>query len=149
MCVILIYSPPRTLYDRPYYSLHATGIFTRRSGPGEGLLGGGSRSGVERFSGAPFYPAQAWSKRLESNVATLSLGSLRYEVVHFGTSASRYHAGRMRASIALDEDIYDAAQHWSRVSGEGLGKVISKLTRRGPEPKRPPANRERRLPTAL
>jgi hypothetical protein len=39
----------------------------------------------------------------------------------------------MRTTIALDEDIYQAAQHLSRVSGERLGKVISKLARRGLE----------------
>jgi len=39
----------------------------------------------------------------------------------------------MRTTIALDEDIYQAAQHLSRVSGERLGKVVSKLARQGLE----------------
>jgi hypothetical protein len=37
----------------------------------------------------------------------------------------------MRTTIALDDDVYAAAQHLSRVSGERLGKVISKLARQG------------------
>jgi hypothetical protein len=54
----------------------------------------------------------------------------------------------MRTTITLDEDIYDAAQHLSRVSGDRLGKVISKLARRGLERKRPPARKgARRFPT--
>jgi hypothetical protein len=54
----------------------------------------------------------------------------------------------MRTTIALDEDIYQAAQHLSRVSGERLGDVISKLARRGLEQKRPPARkRAQRFPT--
>jgi hypothetical protein len=48
----------------------------------------------------------------------------------------------MRTTIALDEDIYQAAQHLSRVSGERLGKVISKLARRGLEQRRPPAHKK-------
>jgi len=39
----------------------------------------------------------------------------------------------MRTTIALDDDIYQAAQHLARVSGEGLGKVVSQLARRGLE----------------
>jgi hypothetical protein len=54
----------------------------------------------------------------------------------------------MRTTIALDEDIYQAAQHLSRVSGERLGKVISKLARRGLEQKRLPTRKgARRFPT--
>jgi len=54
----------------------------------------------------------------------------------------------MRTTITLDEDIYDAAQHLSRVSGERLGKVISKLARRGLERKNPSVRkRARRFPT--
>jgi hypothetical protein len=54
----------------------------------------------------------------------------------------------MRTTITLDEDIYDAAQHLSRVSGDRLGKVISKLARRGLERKRPPGRKgARRFPT--
>jgi hypothetical protein len=54
----------------------------------------------------------------------------------------------MRTTITLDEDIYEAAQHLSRVSGERLGKVISKLARRGLERKNNPIRRgARRFPT--
>jgi len=54
----------------------------------------------------------------------------------------------MRTTIALDDDVYAAAEHLSRVSGERLGKVISKLARRGLE-RKPPATRKagRRFPT--
>jgi hypothetical protein len=54
----------------------------------------------------------------------------------------------MRTTITLDEDIYEAAQHLSRVSGERLGKVVSKLARRGLERKNHPARKgARRFPT--
>jgi hypothetical protein len=54
----------------------------------------------------------------------------------------------MRTTITVDEDIHEAAQHLSRVSGERLGKVISKLARRGLERKTPPVrNGARRFPT--
>jgi Arc/MetJ family transcription regulator len=54
----------------------------------------------------------------------------------------------MRTTIALDDDIYQSAQHLSRVSGERLGKVISKLARRGLERKGPSARkRAQRFPT--
>jgi predicted trehalose synthase len=54
----------------------------------------------------------------------------------------------MRTTIALDEDVYQAAQHLSRVSGERLGKVISKLARRGLERKNPSVRKgTRRFPT--
>ena len=39
----------------------------------------------------------------------------------------------MRTTITLDDDVYAAAQHLSHVSGERLGKVISKLARQGLE----------------
>jgi hypothetical protein len=54
----------------------------------------------------------------------------------------------MRTTITVDADIYEAAQHLSRVSGERLGKVISKLARRGLERKTPPVHKgARRFPT--
>jgi hypothetical protein len=54
----------------------------------------------------------------------------------------------MRTTITLDEDIYEAARHLSRVSGEGLGKVVSKLARHGLERKNAPVRkRGRRFPT--
>jgi hypothetical protein len=54
----------------------------------------------------------------------------------------------MRTTIALDDDIYQAAQHLSRVSGQRLGKVISKLARRGLERKKPLSRKgSQRFPT--
>jgi len=53
----------------------------------------------------------------------------------------------MRTTIALDDDVYQAAQHLSRVSGERLGKVISDLARRGLERKNQPVRKgARRFP---
>lgn len=40
----------------------------------------------------------------------------------------------MRTTVTLDNDVYDAAAHLSRVSGERLGKVLSNLARRGLQP---------------
>jgi hypothetical protein len=37
----------------------------------------------------------------------------------------------MRTTITMDDDIFEAAQAQARASGEKLGKVISKLARRG------------------
>jgi hypothetical protein len=37
----------------------------------------------------------------------------------------------MRTTVTLDQDVYDAAMHLSRVSGERFGKVLSGLARRG------------------
>ena len=54
----------------------------------------------------------------------------------------------MRTTLALDDDIYAAAQHLSRVSGERLGKVISQLARRGLERNKSPVRKAgRRFPT--
>ncbi len=40
----------------------------------------------------------------------------------------------MRTTVTLDDDVYEAAMHLSRVSGEGLGKTLSVLARRGLQP---------------
>ncbi len=54
----------------------------------------------------------------------------------------------MRTTVTLDDDVYEAALHLSRVSGEGLGKTLSKLARRGlAPPVAPPRNKSRRFPT--
>ena len=37
----------------------------------------------------------------------------------------------MRTTITIDDDVFEAAQHLSRSSGERLGTVLSKLARRG------------------
>jgi len=53
----------------------------------------------------------------------------------------------MRTTVTLDDDVYEAAMHLSRGSGERLGKVLSMLARRGLKPGKPPARRSsRRFP---
>jgi hypothetical protein len=53
----------------------------------------------------------------------------------------------VRTTVTLDDDIYDAAMHLSRTSGERFGKVLSTLARRGLKPSDPPARRAaRRFP---
>lgn len=47
----------------------------------------------------------------------------------------------MRTTVTLDDDVYEAAMHLSRTSGERLGKVLSLLARRGLKPPEPPARR--------
>jgi len=54
----------------------------------------------------------------------------------------------MRTTVTLDDDVYEAAIHLSRVSGEGLGKTLSALARRGLTPPKPISKRKsRRFPT--
>jgi hypothetical protein len=54
----------------------------------------------------------------------------------------------VRTTVTLDDDIYEAAMHLSRTSGERLGKVLSTLVRRGLTPAEPPARRStRRFPS--
>ena len=53
----------------------------------------------------------------------------------------------MRTTVTLDDDVYQAALHLSRVSGERLGKVLSTLLRRGLSPGTPAARKSsRRFP---
>lgn len=53
----------------------------------------------------------------------------------------------MRTTVTLDDDVYEAAAHLSRSSGERLGKVLSTLVRRGLKPAELPARRPaRRFP---
>ncbi|MGA2737428.1 MAG: antitoxin [Bryobacteraceae bacterium] len=54
----------------------------------------------------------------------------------------------MRTTVTLDDDVYDAAMHLANVSGERLGRVLSKLARRGlaPPQARSPKKRSRRFP---
>lgn len=40
----------------------------------------------------------------------------------------------MRTTLTLDDDVYESALQLSKSSGEGLGKVVSKLARRGLRP---------------
>lgn len=53
----------------------------------------------------------------------------------------------MRTTVTLDDDVYEAAMHLARSSGDRLGKVLSTLARRGLKPVDPPARRAtRRFP---
>lgn len=59
-------------------------------------------------------------------------------------SVSVHQAKNVRTTVTLDDDIYEAAMHLSRASGERLGKVLSRLARRGLKPADAPARRSRR-----
>jgi hypothetical protein len=50
----------------------------------------------------------------------------------------------VRTTVTLDEDVYKAAMHFARRSGEPLGKVLSMLARRGLKPDGPPARHSKR-----
>jgi hypothetical protein len=53
----------------------------------------------------------------------------------------------MRTTVSLDHDVYEAAMHLSRVSGERLGRVLSDLARRGLMQNSPaPVKGKRRFP---
>ena len=53
----------------------------------------------------------------------------------------------MRTTVTLDDDVYAAAVHLSRASGDRLGKVLSILARRGLTPRaEPPRQKSRRFP---
>jgi hypothetical protein len=52
----------------------------------------------------------------------------------------------MRTTLTLDDDVYEAALAFSQSSGEGLGKVVSKLVRRGLQPSAPIKKGKRRFP---
>jgi hypothetical protein len=69
-------------------------------------------------------------------------------ILHLDITVSLYQPGDMRTTVTLDRDVYDAATHLSRVSGERLGKVLSDLARRGLR-QAPPSRRagNRRFPT--
>ena len=55
---------------------------------------------------------------------------------------------RVRTTVTLDDDVYEAALHLSRVSGEGLGKTLSTLVRRALMPPKPPRKgKSQRFPT--
>jgi hypothetical protein len=53
----------------------------------------------------------------------------------------------VRTTLTLDEDVYHAARHLSRASGERLGKVLSTLARRGLTPAVSTRRPGRRFPT--
>jgi hypothetical protein len=63
-------------------------------------------------------------------------------------TASLHQTKTMRTTVTLDKDVYEAALHLSRSSGERLGKVLSHLARRGLTGSRSPAKRTgKRFPT--
>src|SRR5713226_7722107 len=65
----------------------------------------------------------------------------------WGSLTSSYHRITlmiMRTTVTLDDDIYEAATHISRGSGERLGKVLSMLARRGLKPAETAARRSKR-----
>ena len=45
-------------------------------------------------------------------------------------TVSSYQSKGMRTTLTLDDDVYQAALHLSRVSGRRIGKVVSQLVRR-------------------
>jgi hypothetical protein len=52
----------------------------------------------------------------------------------------------MRTTLTLDDDVYETALQLSKSSGEGLGKVVSKLVRRGLRPQAPIKRGKSRFP---
>ena len=50
----------------------------------------------------------------------------------------------MRTTVTLDRDVYEAAMHLSRASGQRLGKVLSELARRGLAPGAPARLKKKR-----
>ena len=54
----------------------------------------------------------------------------------------------MRTTVTLDADVYEAAASLARLSGERLGKVLSRMARRGLQLREGPHRRGRgRFPT--
>lgn len=70
------------------------------------------------------------------------------EIANLDISASTYQNRPMRTTVTLDADVYEAAVSLSRLSGERLGKVISKMARRGLQQSDTPHRKgRRRFPT--
>lgn len=61
-------------------------------------------------------------------------------------SVSAYQNRIVRTTLTLDDDVYETALQLSKSSGEGLGKVVSKLVRRGLTPQAPRRGKSRRFP---
>ena len=49
----------------------------------------------------------------------------------------------MRTTIALEDDVYEAARTLAEASGQSLGTVVSRLARRGLRPEKPSKSDER------
>jgi hypothetical protein len=59
------------------------------------------------------------------------------QIKQFDALTSLYHGITirfMRTTITLDDDVYRAALHLARSTGQRLGKVLSELARRGLRP---------------
>jgi hypothetical protein len=65
----------------------------------------------------------------------------RQHVEHLDITVSAYQAVTVRTTVTLDDDVYHAAMHLSQASGERLGKVLSRLARRGLKPEQAPFGR--------
>jgi hypothetical protein len=66
----------------------------------------------------------------------------------FDITASEHHRIRVRTTITLDDEAYEAALTLAKTSGERLGAVISKLIRRALQrPETPGGPGEERFPT--
>ena len=52
----------------------------------------------------------------------------------FDIIVSTYHSIKMRTTINLAEDVYEAAKTLAEGSGKSLGAVVSELARRGLQP---------------
>jgi hypothetical protein len=61
----------------------------------------------------------------------------------FDIGVSAYQTKIMRTTVTLDDDVFEAATHLSRSSGERLGKVLSVLARRGLKSAGPSAPRSK------
>jgi len=53
----------------------------------------------------------------------------------------------MRTTVTLDADVYEAANHLAKISGERLGKIISDLARCGLQGSHPEKKGKRRFAT--
>jgi hypothetical protein len=45
-----------------------------------------------------------------------------------------HHDAGMRTTLVLDDEVFDAAMHIARTSGQRIGQVVSDLARRGLNP---------------
>lgn len=102
------------------------------------------------------YPA-TWSLRLGAQAENPAVAAIipslaqarhrEYPCPPFPSAYRCINLNIVRTTVTLDDDVYEAAMHFSRASGERLGKVLSILARRGLKPADSPAPRSaRRFP---
>ncbi len=60
-------------------------------------------------------------------------------------STSTYHY-IMRTTVTLDDDVYEAAQAYARLTGQRLGRVLSEMARQALQPTRPSRKQRGRFP---